>query len=191
MSCWVSAEKEWCRWGSPIWTKCMIIIAPTVKSRPHNSAHSYNRGFRRVLVSSSVSESRIIRVCLEAYTFYSTLKTKWSEFWIVVETTCSCLLQQISSNRKPTAGVPVSPVLRNYDGFCCATHCILMNTSPEIPGCLSDTVAASSVYSSISTSSLREEEGVTRSRIFGRLRAIFTRPRERWFTGSRGWWGDG
>lgn len=30
--------------------------------------------------------------------------------------------------RKPTAGVPVSPVLRNYDGFCCATHCILMNT---------------------------------------------------------------
>lgn len=73
--------------------------------------------------------------------------------------------------RKPTAGVPVSPVLRNYDGFCCATHCILMNISPEIPGCLSNTVTASSVYSSISPSSLREEEGVTRSRIFGATRA--------------------
>lgn len=43
-----------------------------------------------------------------------------------------------------------------------------MTTSQEIPGCLSETVAASSVYSSISPSSLRE---VTRSRIFGATRA--------------------
>lgn len=90
--------------------------------------------------------------------------------WIVVEKMCSCLLQQISSNRKPTAGFPVSPVLRNYDGFCCATHCILMNTSPEIPGYLSDTLAASSVNSLISPSSLREEEA-WRGRVFSARRA--------------------